>query len=1027
MLITTNLLAQNKSSLPVSLNDEGKLIYTPDNKGNRVPDFSFCGYASGNSEIPNVQVVVTVPNVKGDATQTLQKAINYVAKLPLNQEGFRGAILLDKGKYLLNGRLRIEHSGIVIRGSGAGDNGTTIIASGKDRYTLLRIVGPGDIKTGDEVSIQDVYIPVNGRKITIGDKSDFKVGDHIFIRRPTTKKWVDDINMHEYGGETSWIGWHPERNNIIWDRKVVGIEGNTLELDAPITTALDSTYGGGFIAKYNWENRISKIGIENLNLVSEFDKNNLKDEEHCWMAITIENAKNCWVRQVNFRHFAGSAVAVYETAKQVTVEDCISTEPVSEIGGQRRYTFYTNGQQVLFQRCYAEHGYHDFAVGNFAPGPNAFVQCESHLPYSFSGTIDRWASGVLFDLVYVDGNAISYKNRLQNAHGAGWSAANSMIWQSSASRIDCFSPPTAINWAYGTWGQFAGNGFWHEPNSFVNPRSLYYAQLEQRIGKDIQSRSQFLPIEFGSTSSPSVELAQQLTAQSAQPHTTLKEWISTAYLRNPIPTESKKAFNILKLKSKKTAIQKLDNRISLENGWLIDKNGIIHGNTIDIKWWRGSVRPYYVEIAEPHITRYVPGRYGKGLTDDLEEITETMYNEHILAIDHNYGLWYDRRRDDHELIRRQDGEVWPPFYELPFARSGQELAFDGLSKYDLTKPNYWYWNRLKQFADLADTKGLVLIHQNYFQHNILEAAAHYTDFPWRTANNINNTGLPEPPPYAGNKRVFLAEQFYDINNEHRRELHRQYIYQCLNNFSENSNVIQMISFEYTGPLHFVEFWLDVIAEWEEETGKNAIVGLSTTKDVQDAILADPKRSKLVEVIDIRYWHYKNDGSAYAPKGGLNLSPRQHTRLINRGKTTFQTVYKAVFEYKSKFPNKAVTYFNYFGQNNAWATFIAGGSMANIPKIEEKGFAQSASQMQPVENDTEEFFMLKHPEGEQIIYILGGKQLDIDMKNFKGSFVPVWINPIDGKTLKYDETIEGGNNYSFFPPDNSDIVIWIKKK
>jgi hypothetical protein len=89
-----------------------------------------------------------------------------------------------------------------------------------------------------------------------------------------------------------------------------------------------------------------------------------------------------------------------------------------------------------------------------------------------------------------------------------------------------------------------------------------------------------------------------------------------------------------------------------------------------------------------------------------------------------------------------DGEVWPPFYELTFARSGKDTGMDGLSKYDLTKYNPFYWGRLKEFADLADHEGLLLVHQNYFQHNIIEAGAHYADFPWRTANNINNTGFP---------------------------------------------------------------------------------------------------------------------------------------------------------------------------------------------------------------------------------------------------------------------------------------------
>ena len=88
--------------------------------------------------------------------------------------------------------------------------------------------------------------------------------------------------------------------------------------------------------------------------------------------------------------------------------------------------------------------------------------------------------------------------------------------------------------------------------------------------------------------------------------------------------------------------------------------------------------------------------------------------------------------------------------------------------------------------------------------------------------------------------------FYDITHPVRRELHRQYIRQCLNNFADNPKVIQLTSAEFTGPLHFVQLWLDVIAEWETETGKKAKVALSTTKDVQDAILADPKRAAVVE-------------------------------------------------------------------------------------------------------------------------------------------------------------------------------------
>ena len=128
----------------------------------------------------------------------------------------------------------------------------------------------------------------------------------------------------------------------------------------------------------------------------------------------MENTADSWVRQVTFAHFSGSAVAIYESCKRVTVEDCLSLAPVSENGGWRRDSFYTMGQQTLFLCCYAEFGRHDFSVGHCAAGPNAFVQCEDTLPQADSGGMGAWASGTLFDNVRIDGGGLSLRNRGAN-------------------------------------------------------------------------------------------------------------------------------------------------------------------------------------------------------------------------------------------------------------------------------------------------------------------------------------------------------------------------------------------------------------------------------------------------------------------------------------------------------------------------------------------------------------------------------------------------------------------------------------
>jgi hypothetical protein len=1022
-----------KKASPVALAEDGRLVYAPDSLGNRVVDFSYAGYMAGAQAIPDVPIRVTVPAREGDATARIQAAIDYVGSLPLDANGLRGAVLLGAGTHRVLSGIVMRKSGVVIRGVGMGQGGTVLLGGGRTRETVIRVFGEGNMILKPKLRVIEAYVPVNAMHFEVENAGSLKAGDRIHVVRPSTAEWIRSLKMEEFGGETGWLGWKPGQRDIAWDRTVMAASGNSISIDAPVTTALDGKFGGGFVVPYQWTGRISHVGIENLSIESTFDPKNLKDENHRWMGITFENTENAWVRQVTFRHLAGSAVAVYESASKVTAEDCQSLEPVSEIAGQRRNTFFTQGGQTLFVRCYAENGLHDFATGYLAPGPNAFVQCESKLPHGFSGATDSWASGVLFDIVNVDGQALSFKNRGQDGQGAGWTAANSVFWQCSASRIENFAPPGTQNFAFGAWAAFAGDGYWENVNEHIQPRSLYFAQLADRLGKQVLAQSFLVPKETEASSSPSLEQAAALVAGSHQRAILLNEWIEQAAQRNPItvalpavPTvKSIDEINFNPTKSTRTLPA-----LTIRNGRLVRGNELVTGARHEVPWWRGSIRPHDVNAAKPHITRYVPGRVGKGFTDDLPEMTDSLQAQHITVVDHNYGLWYDRRRDDHERIRRIDGETWPPFYEQPFARSGKDAAWDDLSKYDLRHYNEWYWNRLREFVTLADQKGLLLYHQNYFQHNILEAGAHYADFPWRTANNINQTGFPEPPPYAGDKRIFIADQFYDIRNAERKALHRAYIRQCLDNFADQSGVIQFVSAEYTGPLHFVQFWLDVIGEWEREKGKNALAALSTTKDVQDAILADPKYAALVDMIDIRYWHRRENGTDYAPEGGKNLAPRQHARIQKVGKVSFASVYDAVLEYKKKYPEKAVLYNANGAEQNAWAVLLAGGSVSAVPKLP-KGFLEAASAMEPVvangrPQDNQQYVLANTGEG-LIIYQEANADVQADLTQFNGNYQMLRINAQTGALVGKPEKIKGGKVVLLVSKEIGPMIYWFSKK
>jgi hypothetical protein len=1039
VLTALTLSAAPKQPSPaVSLGSGGKLVYAPDAQGNRIPDFSYCGFAGGERPIPNAPVRVVVEPKPGDSTARIQKAIDYVASLAPDSNGLRGAVLLLKGRHEIMGGLCISNSGVVLRGQGMSKDGTVLVAAGLDRRTLIRIVGKNDRSnpSGKSWSVLDSYVPVGATTFHLESGTGLKVGDTLDIIRPSTQTWIERLQMVNFGGvQGDWrLVWKPGSRELTWDRTVTAIDGDSVTVDAPLTTALDKQFGGGRLEAYQWPGRISNVGIENLRCESIFDSNNPKDEEHSWCVVTIENAQDAWVRQVTALHFAGSMVAVYETCKRVTVEDCLSLAPVSEEGGYRRHTFFTMGQETLFLRCHAEHGRHDFSVGHCAAGPNAFVQCEATLPLADSGPIESWASGVLYDGVSIDGNGLSLANRGPNPQGAGWSAANCVLWQCSASVIRCANPPTACNWAIGCWGEFEGDGIWRSANESVRPYSLYVAQLADRLGSDAANRVKLLLRSTQEYSNPTAEQAAQMIAASRKPAPQLADFIAAAATRDPISCDPGKAKSIDQIsppntqqptRNTQTSADSPGKRLVLTNGWLTCDGLLLTGARAEVPWWRGNLRPAEAAIEEPDITRFVPGRVGRGFTDDLNEVADELTSKGIAALDHHYGLWYERRRDDHERVRRINGDVWPPFYEMPFARTGQGSAWNGLSLYDLTKYNPWYWSRLKEFADICEQRGLVLFNEHYFQHNILEAGAHWADCPWRPANNINGTGFPEPPPYAGDKRIFMAEQFYDVTDPVRLPLQRAYIRQCLSNFADNPNVIQFTSAEFTGPLKFLEFWLDTIAEWQMEAGHKTLVALSCTKDVQDAILDEPQRSPKVNVIDFQYW-WVTDKGTFAPKGGQNLAPRQFERTWKGGKPADRNLATMAAEYRQRFPEKAVI--ADFSQGS-WAFLCAGGSIPNIPRSTDPKLLAAIPRMQPwVEGCTSQRWVLREPHRQYLVYSVPGSDAGLNLSAESGPFKVQKVNLETGELSSSSPVIPSiPSKATLLPRFSGASVLWLTRE
>ncbi len=531
----------------VALGSDGKLVYKPyTDKGDRVLDWSQCGYRRSETPIPHVPVVETLEPLAAEARQVgtmkysvgpdsrarIQEALDKVAAKEPNAEGSRGAVLLKQGTYYLEGPLRVP-SGVVLRGEGDGTDGTVLIVDDGNGTGLVIEVGTPGAKmeeVGTFVRIADAYVPSGSTHVTLDDSSSFKVGDFVAIKKTVNQKWIDDLGMgerlqHIRGGKEGEgkRPWKPESYQFRVCRQVTAIIGSQIVLDAMLPQSLSDEYGGGEVAKVSLDGLAREAGVESLRLVSNYDTSvteNKKDTnfKNYRSGIVVMGASDCWIRNCSVLHVSLAAVKVDDDTRHVTVRDVKCLEPVGPVRGGSRYAFSVGGGTLhLFYKCYSEDGRHDFAGGSRNQGPFAFVNClavrgEQSEPHH------RWGTGFLYDRVTTKDGTLAAINRGDSGSGHGWAAANSMFWNCDAKSITVFDPETLgeCNFAVGSagkpleeydpkglvyantragyWGTpkegkhfgyaLMGNGYIESPDGQVKPESLFVQQLIDRIDEE---------------------------------------------------------------------------------------------------------------------------------------------------------------------------------------------------------------------------------------------------------------------------------------------------------------------------------------------------------------------------------------------------------------------------------------------------------------------------------------------------------------------------------------------------------------
>ena len=142
-----------------------------------------------------------------------------------------------------------------------------------------------------------------------------------------------------------------------------------------------------------------------------------------------------------------------------------------------------------------------------------------------------------------------------------------------------------------------------------------------------------------------------------------------------------------------------------------------------------------------------------------------------------------------------------------------------------------------------------------------------------------------------------------------------------------------------------------------------------------------------------------------------------------GKTGFAEAYKAVKEYRTKYPEKAVTFFAQQYPQYGWAILMAGGSCPNVP-VKDAKFLTDVAKMSYVSGEGESSQqVIGAPETGYVIYCHEGKPSFGDVK--PGTYAVHAIDAKDGKmeTLVKKQKFDGGE---VILDTKDEAILWLER-
>jgi len=343
------------------------------------------------------------------------------------------------------------------------------------------------------------------------------------------------------------------------------------------------------------------------------------------------------------------------------------------------------------------------------------------------------------------------------------------------------------------------------------------------------------------------------------------------------------------------------------------------------------------------------------------------------------------------------------FDPLPYQRKGPGTALDGGRKFDLTRFNQTYFDRLRSRVVEAGQRGIyvsVMLFQGFSsQRKNIDGGNPWTGHPFNASNNIN--GINGDP--SGNNN---GEEVHSLMVPAITSLQEAYVRKVVDTLNDLDNVLYEISGD--APVSSREwqyYMINYLKNYEATKPKQHPVGMS-------------------------YLYLGSANDLLASQADWILLPGTDTDppLAEGTKVILSNMDPKLLASETSYPMVWKSFMR--GLNPIYLESDLANPSANENVRNSMGYALKYSQlvnlssMSPSSELCSSGYCLINPGLDYLVYLPTGEPVRVDLSAASGNFVATWFSPMTGQTTS-GGTVSAGIPILFTSPVAGDAVLYLQ--